>query len=617
MRPSAFIAPQLATLVDEAPSDAGWLFETKYDGYRIQAHVRKGAARLYTRTGLDWTERFPRTAAAVAKLRVRSAILDGEVIVNDAHGRSSFQALQRALEEGGPIATQYAVFDLLALDGHDLRALPLDERRLRLRRLLRTRSGAGPLRVSEAFDGEPRTLLARLCARGLEGMIGKRLDGPYRSGRSRDWVKVKCGRRQEFVVIGYTDPQRSRPGLGALLLAVRGEDGALRYAGKAGTGMSHDMLVRLERRLRRLGRATPAPMVLHPLLPRRAHWVTPTLVVEIAFTEWTRDGLLRHPSVQGLRDDKAAADVIRERPAHLDRSTEMPIIAGVTITHPERIVYPELGLTKLDVARYVAKVAPRMLPHVAGRPLTFVRCPEGIADACFFQKHWTGTLPPTLDSVGIRQRDGRRPYVVVRDATGLVTLVQWGVLEVHLWGARADDPERPDRVLFDLDPGERTGWDDVRAGAVALRALLRALGLACWLKTSGGKGLHVMVPLARHATWDEVADFARAVAERMAETAPTQFVSVASKAKRPGKIFIDWLRNTRGATWVAPWSMRARASAGVSMPLSWRALGAITAGDASTLPDVASARLPADAWKGALAQRQRITRDMMRRLGAG
>ena len=609
-----FVPPQLATLVEAPPSATGWVYEIKYDGYRLLAVIRNGAVTLYTRRGHDWTERFPEVAARLATFGVKSATIDGEIVALDPSGKSSFSLLQHNLDAHRASALTFFAFDLLHLGKTDLRELPLSERRRRLERLLRTARATtrGTVRLGQRLSGKGDALIRAACRAGQEGIIGKRIDARYTSGRSGAWVKVKCGRRQEFVVVGFTAPRGSRVGIGSLLLAVH-EHGTLRYAGRVGSGMSDETLRDLLKRLEQSERST-SPLPAPPAgVPASARWVTPRLVVEAAFTEWTGDGLLRHPVFVGVREDKPAPEVRREE-ARMIKS-QPAIVAGITITHPDRIVFPEFDGTKLDLARHFERVARVMLPHVAGRPLSLVRCPEGSAHTCFFQKHWTGKLPPSIDTVNIVQSDGKKhPHVVVHDVSGLVTLVQWGVMEIHPWGARADAPDKPDRITFDLDPGPGVSWGDIQAAADGLHGLLDELGLASWLKTSGGKGLHVVVPIARRNSWDEVSTFARAVAEHMAAEFPDRFVSKASKSARKGRIFVDWLRNTRGATAVAPWSTRARAAAGVSVPIPWPRLRRITSGDEFTLETVRTMRLNPDPWAAMLVKDQRLTSKLLARL---
>lgn len=602
----AFIRPQLATLVETPPPGDEWLHETKFDGYRLETVLDRGRARLFTRSGGDWTDRFPTVAAAVERLRCRSAILDGEVVALDAERRSSFQALQQRLSADAATGVIYYAFDLLHQDGRDLRAEPLETRKQALRALLRARAPGRTLRYSTHVIGGGAAAFNRSCARHLEGIVSKRRDAPYESTRNRAWLKVKCGHRQEFVVVGYTEPKGARAGLGALLLGVADDGGGLRYAGRVGTGFSAEQLVSLRERLDRLARAT-SPLRDASGVPGPLKWVEPRLVAEVSFSEWTDDGLLRHPAFEGLREDKAPRDVRRE---------DTVTVAGITLTHPERVLYADQGLTKRDLAAYYDAIAPLMLPHVGGRPLSLVRCPAGAGGSCFYQKHWATGLPDAVDTVPVKESGGIKPYVVVDDAAGLVSLVQMGVLEFHAWGARADDVDAPDRIVFDLDPGPGVGWARVRDAAVTVRDLLKQVKLASWLKTTGGKGLHVVVPIERRSTWDEVAAFARAVAERLANDEPKRFLAKAAKSARANRIFIDWLRNTRGATSVAPWSTRARTGAPISLPIAWDQLDGTKSADAVGVEDV-----PAlvhgryrDPWEALPRTRQRLPRDVVERL---
>ena len=620
-----FIPPQLATLVDAPPSGPDWAYEIKYDGYRLEALIDNGEVRLFTRRGNDWTDRFAGIAARLARFPVKSAILDGEVVVLDPAGRSVFALLQRSLEGSQSQDHTFFIFDLLQLDGTDWRMEPLAARRKRLEQLLRSARATtqSAVRLGQRLEGDGSALLRAACGMGLEGIIAKRTDAAYSSTRARSWVKIKCGHRQEFVVVGFTPPKGSRTGIGALLLAVH-ENGALRYAGRVGSGIPDDLLRDLALQLNRLEiREAPLP-ALPAGLPGSIRWVRPTMVVEVSFGEWTTDGLLRHPVFVGVRVDKPAGDVRREAPEMTQprgaapvqaRRAAAPVVAGVTITHPDRLVYPDAGVSKLELARYFEHVAPSLLRHAGGRPLSLLRCPEGVAGQCFFQKHWPGATPPAIDTVPIRQSDGVRRHVVIHDVAGLVTLVQWGAMEIHVWGSRADDPERPDRIIFDLDPGPGVAWHDVTAAAGGLRGLLDGLGLASWLKTTGGKGLHVVVPIARRSTWDDVSSFARRVAGHMQAEFPDRFIAKASKSARNGLIFVDWLRNTRGATAIAPWSTRARAEAGISVPISWSQLSRVRSGDEFALkPGGAALPRGDDPWHDLATSRQALTRAMLAKL---
>lgn len=612
MGSSLFIPPQLATLVDAPPRGDEWLHEVKFDGYRMECIKEDGRVRLLSRRGNDWTARFPAIVAAALRLKPRRVILDGEAVALLPDGRSSFQALQQVLHTDPPGATVYYAFDLLRLEGEDLRRLPLEERKARLARLLgpSRRRGAGALRYSEHTTGNVEAALARACRKGLEGLIVKRRDLPYESGRTRSWLKIKCQNRQELVVIGFTEPRGRRSGIGALILGLRDEDGVLRYAGRVGTGMDDAMLASLRKQLEPLRRTSSPAERGVPRAQTGLSWVEPKLVAEVSFTEWTGDGLLRHPTFEGLREDKSPREVRREEPMQ---------VAGIALSNADRVLYPEQGLTKLDLAAYYEAISPWMLPHVAGRPLSLVRCPGGRAKACFYQKHWSGHLPEALGTVDIKESSGATGvYSVVRDAAGLVSLVQFGVLEVHTWGARADQVESPDRIIFDLDPGPGVSWARVRAGAERLRDLLSEVGLESWLKTTGGKGLHVALPIARRSSWAEVSAFARAVAERLVADQPERYLSRASKAARAGKIFVDWLRNTRGATAIAPWSTRAREGAPVSAPIPWKDLATLKGADQYTVENTHALvqRLTRDPWGEMVRSKQRLTATMVKKIAS-
>lgn len=603
--PRRFVSPQLASLVTTPPRGTGWVYEVKYDGYRVQGLLHNGKAKMLTRRGLDWSHRFPSVTASVAKLKAKAAIVDGEMVVLDREGRSSFRRLQQYLQNGSKDRLLYIVFDLLFLEGEDLRELPLSERRKRLRTLLGRQRTSSIVRLSEVLPGDTDALLSAACGAGLEGVIGKRLDASYESGRSQSWVKLKCVKRQELVVIGYTLPRGSRVGIGALLLAVHEQKGrkALRYAGAVGTGFSDTVLRALREALDAMRVDTPPfPDGETPALaPRGARWVRPRLLAEVAFTEWTADGLLRHPSFQGLREDKAARDIVKENASPVQ-------VSGITISNADRKVYPANGLTKGDVARHFERIATRMLPHVVDRPLSFVRCPEGIATTCFFQKHVAKGVGDAVKHVRIKSKDGTpKEYAVVQDVEGLVSLVQYGILEMHLWGCRQDQIEKPDRLVLDLDPDDAVHWETTVEAALLCRTRLGKLGLKSWPKTTGGKGVHVVAPIDRRSSWDELRAFAREFAEALEVEYPHDFVSGASKAKRTGKIFVDWMRNGRGATWIAPWSTRARPGATVSVPLTWAALKTLTTPDAATIETIRTNRKTGrDPWAAMLTTRQSL-----------
>jgi bifunctional non-homologous end joining protein LigD len=638
----AAIEPELATLVAEAPQGEDWLHELKLDGYRILCSVADGEAQIFTRHAKDWTARFSPIAEAAAKLPAAAALLDGEVVVLQPDGTTSFQALQNALTEDRESELVYYVFDLLHLDGWDLRPAPLTARKEALRALVE--AAASPaIRYSDHVQGQGEGFYQQACRLGLEGIVAKRADAPYRSGRGKDWLKVKCLKRQELVIVGFTDPERSRVGLGALLLGVHNKEGKLVFAGRVGTGFNQETLRDLRARLDKLERKTPAfENPPRGAEARGSHWVKPELVAEVAFTEWTEDGSLRHPVFQGLREDKPAAEVVREEPVAMNEKNkkkdkdkdkdkdETPAkkapgkaaaaadeFAGVRLTHPDRVLFPEQKLTKRDLAVYYERIADWMLPHISRRPLTLVRCPEGRQKQCFYQKHVTDQFPKTIQRVEVEEGGKNVPYGAVTSAEGLLSLVQMGVLEFHIWGAHIDAVEKPDYVVFDLDPDEGLAWERVVEGAKTLRQLLEHLGLRTWLKTTGGKGLHVCLPLVRRAGWDEVKAFTKAVSEAMVAHDPNRYTAKLPKASRKGKVFIDYLRNGRGATSVCAYSTRARANAPVSTPLFWEELDDGVRADTFTVQNLPERLdgLKADPWEDFLKVKQSLTAAMKKTVG--
>ncbi|MBS7544271.1 DNA ligase D [Ancylobacter oerskovii] len=595
-----FLAPQLATLVARAPTGENWLHEIKFDGYRLQARIDGGQVTLLTRGGLDWTGRFgPALADALARLPAETALIDGEVVVETGTGASSFPALQQDLAEGRSERMRFYAFDLMHLDGRDLTGEPLTDRKAALHKLF---AGAGdPLRFSEHFEEDGATLLRHACRLSLEGLVSKRRDSRYRSGRSKDWVKSKCAERQEFVIGGYVPSSVSPRAIGSLVLGVF-EKGGLRHVGRVGTGYSQRMAQELFRTLQPLIRDTsPFAGRLTAEERRDAVFVEPSLVAEVEFRGWTGDRHLRHASNRGLREDKPAAEVVREEAGTggkpmADRATPA---SAVTLTHPDRLYWPEDGVTKQGLADYYAQVWRFIAPFVVARPLALLRCPDGIAQACFFQKHaWRG-INKAIRQVADPKDKGGEKLLALGDLDGLIALVQAGTLEIHPWGAPLGGLERPDMLIFDLDPGEGVGWPHMVAGAREVRARLEADGLAAFVKTSGGKGLHVVAPLAPKAGWPAAKAYAKALADAMAADDPDRFLSVATKAKRGGRIFVDYLRNARGATAVAPFSTRARAGAAVSMPVAWEELDQITGAAQFTLDNAPTrlAELATDPWE--------------------
>ena len=537
----AFIAPQLAYLADSPPAGEEWLYEIKYDGYRVLARIDARDVRLFTRSGKDWTAKLPRLAAAVAKLGLKRAWLDGEIAVEGERGISSFQALQNAFQSGADAGVRYFVFDLPFAGGRDLRQVPLVERKRELAALIGGKSDL--VRFSDHLDSEAEDALAHACRMGLEGLIGKRADATYVSGRTRTWIKLKCRPRQEFVIGGYTDPAGSRQGLGALLVGLHDESGSLRYAGRVGTGFDQKLLGELARTLHGMRRDEP-PFADASRLPRAAlrgvHWVRPELVAEVAYAGWTDDRVLRQASLVALRADKPAGEVRAERTVRIASPAAaggLVKVAGVAISHPERAIWRDEGITKADLARYYEAVAPQLLPHLRARPLSLLRCPGGTAAQCFFQKHM-GDAPPAGVKTFVWERaskDKDERYVYLDTVEALIGVVQRGSVELHTWGSTVPRVEKPDRITIDLDPDPALAWSAMADAARLVRALFEEVELASFLKTTGGKGLHVVVPLARRHGWGEVKSFARAVAEHLARTFPDRFTAKAGKERRDGE----------------------------------------------------------------------------------
>jgi bifunctional non-homologous end joining protein LigD len=554
---------QLATLVDHVPPGDRWLHEMKYDGYRCLIAVGGGQARAYTRSGLDWSDRFEGIVAEAALLDVESALIDGEAVVLDDQGKTSFQALQAALK-GDPSTIDYFAFDLLQLNGEDLTRRPLVERKDKLAALLKTAGKS--IRYSEHVIGKGEQLFDNFCGVGLEGVISKRMDGHYVGSRSGGWLKTKCTRRQEFVIVGWLPSDKAR-GFRSLLLGVN-EGGKLRYAGKAGTGFTGDEIDRLMVLMASIELSKPT-VVAPRAAVRGAHWLKPQLVAEIAFTEVTGDGVLRHPSYLGLREDKKPEAVVVENESCVEKIAE----TTTNISNRDRVIFPESKITKGQLADYYQAIAPIMLAWAGSRPISLVRCPQGRGKKCFFQKHDAGSFGDHVHHVAIREKDGHdEPYLFVDDADGLLMCVQMGTIEFHGWGSRIEDVEKADRLVFDLDPDEGLAFEDVRKAAFQVRDLLAEIGLITFPMTTGGKGIHVIIPLTPKAEWAEVKDFAYRFALALAQAEPDRFTAALAKAKRTGRIFIDYLRNQRGATAVMPYSVRAREEAPVAVPITWEEL---------------------------------------------
>ena len=614
------LEPQLATLVDAPPHAGGWLHEMKLDGYRLLCVVDRGRVKLLTRRGNDWTDRFAVIAGDADGFDGHTLVLDGEAVVLDAEGRPDFQALQNAMGDGREELYLYA-FDLLYLDGWDLRDAPLRARKEALRLLLAATPGLTRIRYGDHVEGPGAAVLEQACAMGLEGIVCKRADAPYRAGRGRDWLKVKCRRRDEVVVIGYTAPGGSRVGLGALVVATREEGGALRYAGKVGTGFSEATLRALTRRLDAIAREDPPiPVKLPPRERRRVTWVEPKLVAEVAFHGFTNDGTLRQPAFMGLREDKTPGDVRiehaaaaagegRATPPVIERSREDARVAGVRISHPDRVLFPEQGLTKVALAAYYATIERAVLPGLYDRPLTLLRCPDGRHKECFYQKQANQSVPKSMPRVRVKPGTD---YMAVRSIEDVLNLVQLGALELHVWGSRADKLDRPDILVFDLDPDPDVPWAHVVATAETLRERLAKLDLAAFARVTGGKGLHVVTPIERRTTWEDAKTFTHDVALELVRAAPEHFTAKLSKARRKGKILVDYLRNALESTAIASYSVRAREGAPVAVPIAWEELKDTKKVPRFSTEDVI-ARVDAgvDPWRDFDAARARLTKKAM------
>ncbi|MBR0648301.1 DNA ligase D [Roseomonas terrae] len=592
----AFVEPALATLVMAPPSGERWLHEIKFDGYRLQVRISGGRAKLLTRSGLDWTGRFGKALAAkLAALPVSTAIFDGELVVENGSGSSDFSLLQADLAERRSDRFALYLFDLLYLDGMDLRDVPLIDRKARLRDII-AGSGGDSLRFSEHFD-EPGDLVMRhACRLSLEGIVSKERKAPYRSGRGKTWTKSKCSARQEFVIAGYVPSTISRRAIGSLVLGVH-EKGGLRHVGRVGTGFTARVAEDLYRRLDKI-RSSENPFAdrLTTDELRQVRFVEPSVVAEVEFRAWTGDRHLRHASFRGIRDDKPAAEIVREGAE--DSPTRPSTMTKVKLTHPDRIYWPQEGVTKEGLANYYSEVWRFIAPHIVGRPLALVRCPTGITGETFFQKHaWKG-INSSIRQFSDPTAPDEEPFLGVDDIDGLIGLVQSATLEIHPWGSTTADWERPDRIIMDLDPGDGIEWPEVIDAALEVRQRLEQSGLSAFLKTSGGKGLHVVSPLTPDADWAAVKAFTKGLADVMATDKPERYVSTITKSKRRGKILIDYLRNQRGATAVAPYSPRARPGAGVSTPIDWAELSPEIGPAHFTVENIPKrlAALTADPW---------------------
>ncbi len=628
-----FVLPSLATLHDTVPQGAGWVHEIKFDGYRMQARLDHGTVKLLTRKGLDWAARFPNVTDDVGQLAADTALIDGEIVVENSRGISNFSMLQAALSGGDQDSFVYYVFDLLHLDGEDLTRRPMVERKAALKALLEESGDTGSIRYSEHFAENGEVVWEQACQMNLEGIVSKRADSPYRPGRSDSFLKIKCATAQELVVGGYGPSNAMPNAVGALVVGYY-RDGKLIYAGRVGTGYTQAVAKSLWKRLHPLERAKTPFDEIPPVEARRrdVRWVEPTTVIESHFRGWTSDGIVRQAAFKGLRDDKPANEVVRELPAEEDSVQKEPRRAAaksstsaakkskrvatgqakgaaaraprqnskgdegaVRFTHPDRIYWPDVGVTKQELADYYTAVWDYMAPQVVDYPLSLVRCPDGIKGQCFFQKHASAGLNDTLLKSVIDRK--RRQVIAVEDLNGLLSLVQAGVLEVHVRGSTIERLDLCHRIIFDIDPGPDIGWADIVRAAREVRERLQAINLESFVKLTGGKGVHVVLPVAP-AEWETVKTFVQAFAQAMAADDPDRYVAKMTKSIRKGKIFIDYLRNSLEQTAVAAYSTRSRDGAPVSAPVTWEELGRVKSANQYTLRNLGKrlASLKRDPW---------------------
>ncbi len=607
-----FVEPSLAAVCDRPPSGAKWVHEIKFDGYRVQARIDGGKIRMKTRKGLDWTERFRSIATALDALGLASGLLDGEIVVEDAGGIASFNALQEDLSAGRQDRLRYRVFDILYAEGFDLTPAALIERKALLQRILEVMPPDSPVLFSEHIDDDGPAMLKHACRLGLEGIVSKRADLPYRSGRGEHWLKSKCTHSEEFLILGHSPSTVAAASIGALLLGYR-EGGKLHYAGRVGTGWSAEMAKTLRTTLDAIPASKPPLANAMPEGSEKGvRWAEPKLVCEVQYRGWSADRILRQSSFRGLREDKTAEEIGLEQKGRPRASGAAARIAGsARLTHPERLLWDE-GITKQGLAEFYTEIADWILPHISNRVLSLMRRPGGAKEKSFFAKHpWNG-LSSAARRIDVGEKE---PMFAISNFAGLLELVQAAVVEIHPWGSMADDLERPDRLIFDLDPGDDVPWSDVIAAALEVRQRLKDQGLESFVKTTGGKGLHVVLPVEPRADWDEVKAFTRSIAEAMAKDAPARYVATMTKTARHGRIFVDYFRNGRGATAVSAYSTRAFAHATVSAPLQWEELSEQIRSDHFRTDNLVQRldHLREDPWRGMLKIRQRLPASRKRR----
>lgn len=644
------IRPQLATLVQHAPEGDEWVCEVKFDGYRALSRIEHGNAKIYTRAGNDWSRKWPNMVKALRDIPAEQAWLDGEVVALDQQGRISFQALQNYdLDAKSHSTTRlaYYVFDLLYLNGHDISGLALTERKALLSELLDHLPEDSPILYSAHLTGHASAALKDACKHQLEGIVVKQANAPYTSGRSSDWRKLKCVLQQEFVIGGYTEPEGSRQGFGALVLGVYDNDGQLVYCGRVGTGFDSQSIHELSRKFKSLQKQT-TPFDQPPTGQdlRGVHWLQPSLVAEIRFAHWTESGGIRHSSFIALREDKFATEIQREQ-AQSDEAlqttnehktiehqtkrhkskvspvakntsgagaTKSAIIGGIKLTHPDKVIFSASQQTKQDLANYYQRIEDWIMPHLIDRPLSLLRCPDGSEQQCFFQKHFNDTSPPQVQQVKIPDNGS---YMMANTIEAVLAMVQMGVLELHTWGSRQQHLMKPDRITIDLDPDPALPWIKVVEGAQLVKYLLEEIGLVSFVKTTGGKGLHVVAPIKPERDFSEIKAFSKTIAEHLATTVPDYFVAVMSKSKRSNKIYLDYLRNGADATAIAAYSTRARPDGSISTPIRWEELGESLHADTFKLSNIMQRinSLAADPWQDYFTTKQRVSATMIKTFG--
>lgn len=667
------ISPELATLVKTAPTGDEWFSEVKYDGYRALSRIQHDKAVIYTRNGNDWTQHWPVIAEQLAKLPVDEAWLDGEVVaIKD--GKINFGALQNydANIKNRP-QLRYYLFDLIYLNGQDISHFPLEDRKTLLKEVLSSQGPDSLLQYSEHVIGNAKSAFESACKQGIEGIVVKNRAAPYIQSRNHNWLKLKCSQRQEFIIGGYTDPEGSRQGFGALLLGYYNDSNALVYAGRVGTGFNSALISKLYKELK--SSETDQPAFSNPPKgydARGVHWLDPKLVCEVKFAEWTADGIIRHASFVGMRNDKPAQQISREQAVSINaievkenaamqervtsksnqaessqtkssqakssrvkspttkeppndmenkHAVESEIVQsketgskvlGITISHPERLIYTPQKITKLNVAEYYQAVEQWIMPHLAGRPLSLLRCPDGTEQECFFQKHLEKFHLKHVQKINIDAND-KGQYLIANNISAVIELVQMGVIEMHTWGSTVEALHKPDRLIFDLDPDPAVPWGKVVEGATLLKFMLENMGLVSFLKTTGGKGLHIVVPIKPEHEFPVIKAFTKAIAAHLAETISSHFVAVMSKEKRKDKIFVDYLRNAEEATAIAAYSLRARPEAPISVPLRWDELTEDIRSNSFNIQNIYERLLSLshDPWEAYTTTEQEITQDML------